>query len=320
MSGQSCWHPDSSFANDRVMSRFSEIAKGALFRVYRLGLRAGLVILPNHYYVAEPDILALEASRDEWARPSLTGVDSPVDRELESLRAICKPFRQEIADNRIYLEASREGRGPGFGFIEAQVLHCFLRSIQPPHIIEVGSGVSTSCALHATAMNERPSEITCVEPYPKTWLTHDNRIELVRSRVQAIPVELFESLAAGDFLFIDSSHAVKTGSDVNFLVLEVLPRLKRGVLVHFHDVSFPYDYSPDTLRTFIHPQETALLNAYLIGNRGIRILFSLSRLHHERPEELRGILPDFHPMPMHQGLSEANADGHFPSSLYLEIL
>lgn len=296
------------------------LVKSALFELYRLGLKAGLVILPNHYYVENPDVNALSARRGEWAHPSaMTGIDSLVDAEVACLRKICRTFVGEVAGNQVYLDATARGLGPGFGYIEAQVLHCFLRATSPQRVIEVGSGVSTACMLHAVGLNEQDCAITCVEPFPKVWLSRDERITLRKQVVQSVPVNFFESLEAGDFLFIDSSHAVKTGSDVNFLILEVLPRLRPGVYVHFHDISLPYDYSPDTLRSFIHPQETALLHAFLIGNRRAKAMFSLSRLHHERPDDLKHILPEYSPMEMADGLSNADAGGHFPSSLYLRV-
>jgi len=283
-------------------------------------LRAGIVIVPNHYYVENPDVNLLAATRARWAKPSLmAGIDSSLDDEIAYLGKTCQPFINETAGNRVYLEATAGRLGPGFGYIEAQVLHCFLRFTQPRRIVEVGSGVSTACALHAIALNERRCEMTCIEPFPKEWLLREKLITLKNQSIQEVPVEFFDTLESGDFLFIDSSHAVKTGSDVNFLILEVLPRLRPSVFVHFHDISFPYSYNPDTLRSFIHPQETALLHAFLIGNRRMRVLFSLSRLHHERSHAMREILPEYRPMPMTTGLCDSSATGHFPSSIYLQV-
>ena len=276
------------------------------------------MIVPNHYYVENPDVNVLAATRDRWARASeMIGVESAVEDELACLTDTCRPFISETVGNRAYQQAVNEHLGPGFGYIDAQVLHCFLRKFKPPRIVEVGSGVSTFCALQAIELNEQRSELTCIEPFPRDWLARDERVRLIREPVQSVPFEFFGNLGSGDLLFIDSSHAVKTGSDVNFLILEVLPRLNPGVLVHFHDISFPYDYNPDTLHSFIHPQETALLHAFLLGNRHMRVMFSLSRLHHERPDAMRRILPDYSAMPMRTGLSEPEATGHFPSSIYL---
>src|SRR5678815_860642 len=99
--------------------------------------------------------------------------------------------------------------------------------------------------------------LTAIEPNPSEKLKGTKRIQLTISEVQSVPFESFSHLGHNDFLFIDSSHAVKPGGDVNYLILEVLPRLKPGVIVHFHDICFPYDYQPDTLMTFLHGMETS---------------------------------------------------------------
>lgn len=297
-----------------------DAAKRMLFVVHRQLLRTGVILLPNHYYVDCPDVNSLAGSVDVWAKASaLVGVTCDIENGLAQLRETCDPFISEVRGNPHYRAAADGDMGPGFGYIEAQVLHCFLRSIQPRKVVEIGSGVLTYCMLRAIELNERSCEIISVEPFPRPWL-RQAKVRLIERQVQSLPLDLFESLGESDFLFIDSSHAVKTGSDVVFLILEVLPRLKPGVLVHFHDIYLPYDYAFDTLHTFIHPQETALLHAFLIGNRNVEIMFSLSRLHHERPTDVAKIIPEYKAMSMQRGLCERNAVGHFPSSIYLRFV
>ena len=133
---------------------------------------------------------------------------------------------------------------------------------------------------------------------------------------QSAPQSLFDELEAGDVLFIDSSHSVKTGSDVVRIYLELLPRLRPGVLVHIHDVFLPYAYPRDTLNTYFGWQETALLTALLTGNRKLWICACLSGLHYDRRMELRNILSDYTPQDDLDGL-QAGTHGHFPSSLWL---
>jgi hypothetical protein len=241
---------------------------------------------------------------------------------------VCARFEPEYRGNSFYREAVHRGDGPGFGYIEAQVLHGVIRHFKPRQIIEVGSGVSTRCSLAAAAMNEREgapkTEIICIEPHPSLWLERAG-IRLIRSEVQGVGFEIFEALESGSLLFIDSSHTVKVGGDVNYLILEVLPRLRNGVLVHFHDIYLPYDYARDALTSLEHPQETALLHAFLIGNRNVEILFSLSQLHYDRQESLLEVFPEYHPQSDSDGLCEGGygspeaTGGHFPSSTYLRI-
>src|SRR5205085_3852325 len=192
---------------------------------HRAALRAGVIILPNHYYIGVPDVNALRRTTDTWARRSkLLGIDSDLDGQAARIREVCAPFEPEYRGNRFYKEAVSSGSGPGFGYIEAQALHGILRHFKPRQIIEVGSGVSTRCMLAATAMNEDDGaprcEIICVEPHPTHWL-ENTEIHLIRSEVQCLDFELFEALDPGSLLFIDSSHTVKVGGDVNYLVLEV---------------------------------------------------------------------------------------------------
>lgn len=136
---------------------------------------------------------------------------------------------------------------------------------------------------------------------------------------------LFESLEENDVLFIDSSHTVKPGGDVNFLVLEVLPRLASGVVVHFHDINFPYDYPRDILKTFFPASESSLLQAFLAFNRRFQIIFCLSLLHYERPHVLREVFPEYQPQKGRDGLREDHVPafsmpaGHFPSSIWLRV-
>jgi len=249
----------------------------------------------------------------------MRGIQTDVRRQVNAMREMCEPFANEYRDNLHFKKATFEHLGPGYGYIEAQALHGVIRSLKPKHIIEVGSGVSTYCMLQAVALNPNGCDLTCIEPHPSDWL-RSAKVNLIERPVQSVSGEIFESLGAGDFLFIDSSHAVKTGGDVNYLILEVLPVLRRGVTVHFHDITLPYDYNPDALQTFIQPQETALLHAFLVGNRGFEILFCMSQIHHDLPEALKEVFPEYQPEAMRNGLWADGGPGHFPSSLYLRVV
>jgi hypothetical protein len=304
--------------------------KKLLLAVHKAGLRAGVVLIPNHYYADVPDLHALRRTTDLWARKSaLIGIDVDLDGQVRRLHEVCQRFEPEFRDNRVYREACAADGGPGFGYIEAQALHAVVRHFKPKTILEVGSGVSTRCSLFASDMNAREgaaeSEIICIEPHPRPWLRQAS-IKLIERPVQQVGLEVFEQLEAGSLLFIDSTHTVKTGSDVNYLVLEVLPRLKPGVIVHFHDIYLPYDYPREALDSFFQPQETALLHAFLIGNRNVRLLFSLSQLHYARREELAKVFPEYRPQRERDGIRDrsypvfGNIEDHFPASTYLEIV
>jgi len=126
-------------------------------------------------------------------------------------------------------------------------------------------------------------------------------------------------LSAGDLLFVDSTHTVKPGGEVNRIILEVLPRLGSGVFVHFHDVYFPYDYARNLMSdALFFPLESTLLHAYLINNSRCRILVSLSMLHYATPETIRKSFPHYDAQKNIDGLQDTGGE-HFPSSAYLLI-
>jgi hypothetical protein len=155
----------------------------------------------------------------------------------------------------------------------------------------VGSGFSTRLFVEAARRNG-PTDILCIEPYPDQILQSALPVELVTRRVQDVPASLFDRLESGDFLFVDSSHTVKTGGDVSHLLLEVFPRLKPGVIVHLHDVylprELPKDWVLDQLRFW---SEQDLLQAFLAFNNTFEVVLANAYLLLRHEEILRAIFP-----------------------------
>lgn len=309
--------------------RIKYVVKLLLRRLFQIGSRVRLHVTPVHYYSAIPDVVRLAKTVPQWNKPSaMPGIVSDLDAQLAACDRVCRPFQSEFAGAPHYAAGTARGVGPGFGYIEAQALHGVVRHLEPGLVVEVGSGVSTYCMLQALAQNAAPATVRCIDPYPRGGLASpgpDVRLEIVATPVEHVPVTQFEALGEGDLLFIDSSHAVKAGGDVNFLVLEVLPRLKRGVWVHFHDIYFPYDFPRDLLLNYTFYNETSLLRAWLTDNPRAEIVFCLSQLHYGRPDGLRTIFPDYDPQPNVGGLVTRGRrpfrqdKRHFPSSIYIRI-
>ena len=305
--------------------KLRSLAKGCIGVLHRLALRAGFVVLPNHYYTPIADVHELRKQQRVWAkRSSMLNVRMDIGEQVTNLKAIVAPYEPEYRGNRVYKEAAAKGFGPGFGYIEAQCLHGVLRALKPARICEIGSGVSTYCALHAISLNEMEghrTKMTCVEPNPSDFIKtiERDKIELIEAPVQAIDPEFFSALNAGDLLFIDSTHAIKPGGDVLYLYLEAFPRLKPGVIVHIHDIYFPYLYQRELLhlRTLFQWSETALLLALLTNNNRLSTMFCLSLLHYDAPQELASVFPEHAPQPAENGLCNPGAAGFFPSSIYL---
>jgi hypothetical protein len=129
--------------------------------------------------------------------------------------------------------------------------------------------------------------MTFIDPYPQrllSLLTEADRTgcEVIAAPVQDVPLERFTTLAANDILFIDSSHVAKAGSDVVHLITGVLPQLAAGVVVHVHDIFWPFEYPEEWIRSGRAWNENYILKAFLQFNARFQIVFfnSYIALHH----------------------------------------
>jgi len=249
--------------------------------------RTGVLPMSFHYY--SPVFRASDLSPAVWTDESaLVGIDLQLSRQRELLRELAD-FSDEVAnlDSGSGEADAFSPRNPAFGPGDADVLYSLLRTTRPGRVLEVGSGQSTRLvrrAIKANASDGYPCSHVAIEPYEAPWLERLGLDEVIRSPVQEVPIARFESLGPGDVLFIDSSHVIRTGGDVVHLFLEVLPRLRKGVLVHVHDVFLPRAYPRDWLeaqRRFW--DEQYLLHAFLMFNSDFETVLALSYLWlHER--------------------------------------
>src|SRR5216684_3537336 len=226
------------------MKAMRSFLKRLSFDLFMLGDRLGVHFLPKHYHTPIPDYRWLRRNRRLWTgRASLTGVRWDLDEQLRWIRGLCSPYYHEVRGLHVYRQLAASGVGAGYRPIESQVLHCFIRAMHPATVIEIGSGVSTACMLHAVRLNQqegqRGSRLICIEPYPTKGFAHLEGIKHVRDLCQAVPMSLFRELRAGDLLFVDSSHAVKTGSDTQRIYLEIIPQLPQESSSTFTISPFP---------------------------------------------------------------------------------
>jgi predicted O-methyltransferase YrrM len=213
-----------------------------------------LHVPPGHFYSPLVDVEDLRARVAELWPPQpvvVPGVDFDDARHLEFLNG---PFAALVGEYD-YPDANPNPGNPDsdafftfnsqFEWFDSRALYVMLRTLAPKRLVEVGSGFTT---LLMADVNRRylggGTEITCIEPFPRPFLSRaqDRLGSLIQCKVQDASLETFDALEAGDVLFVDSSHVSKTGSDVNYLVFEVLPRLRPGVIVHFHDIFLPAEY------------------------------------------------------------------------------
>jgi hypothetical protein len=300
------------------------LAKRGLHRSFQLLQRLGINVLPQHFYSCIPNLDDL-GRRSDWRKPrSMYGIGQrSVDLQLALLGEWIGPQGEYLRGNAVYQSAIVGGGGDGgYGEIETDVLFGFVATRKPRRITQIGCGVSTAVMLMAAEKAGYKPEVTCIEPYPSAYLRDAEKKGLIRLMVepaQVVDFEVIADLDAGDLLFVDSTHAVKPGSEVNYLIHEVLPRLRAGVWVHFHDIYFPYDYTRDALDSdLFFPQESALLYAFLTGNARYRVEVSLSMIHYAASDGLKRLIPRYRPNDQTDGLGGPNG-GHFPSSLWLNV-
>ena len=206
--------------------------------LYRIGHFYSPIVNPKEVKAREKNL---------WANPkSMGGVDLREQQQLELLDALA-PYAATIN----YPVAKSEAEvgyfyaNDQFPVLDAEFLHMFLCHLKPKTMIEVGSGFSSLVSAH---VNQRlmggSLDFTCIEPYPRQFLIDGvpGVTRLIKQKVEEVELQCFDRLETGDILFIDSSHVSKTGSDVNYLFFEVLPRLRQGVYVHIHDIFLPDEY------------------------------------------------------------------------------
>jgi len=251
---------------------------------------------PNgHFYspVVDPATLTSKA-QSIWATetPQIAGID--FNRKSHEM-ALTSWFPRHMPEYD-YPESVDAERGETqfytrnsqFSWLDSRTLFVFLKQIRPARLIEIGSGYSS---LLTADVNQRflngSCNFQCIEPYPRDFLVAGvaGISELITRKVQDVPLNMFEKLQRGDILFIDSSHVCKTGSDVNFLYFEVLPRLKSGVMIHIHDIFLPFEYPMewvlDENRSW---NEQYLLRALLMYSDTFRVFFACYYASEEFPE------------------------------------
>ncbi len=215
--------------------------------------RQRLFVPPGHFFspIADPSEAAAHLRQIE---PQMLR-DSLPDIEIDRLQMAAK-WRELVPMMKSAPFGESPGNGLRYTFVnptyswgDGSILHAMLRLYLPNHYVEIGSGWSSVCALD-TLERYHPGkcDLTFIEPYPQLLkeLLGDsptvNRVQVLDSPVQQVPTSAFEVLQSGDILFIDSTHVLRTGSDVCFELFEILPRLPSGVLVHFHDMFWPFEY------------------------------------------------------------------------------
>jgi predicted O-methyltransferase YrrM len=243
---------------------------------------------PGHFYSPLPSIQNIQAREDKiFAVPrTIPGVSLNEDSQVRLLNELTRyysdqPFQEQKSRTRRYYFDN-----PNFRHGEAVFLYCMIRHFKPKRIVEIGSGYS-SCGMLDVNEIFFDDSITCsfIEPYPQLLQSlirpEDHaRVQIITQGVQDVDIEVFSNLSEGDMLFVDSSHVCKIDSDVNHILFNILPRLKVGVVVHIHDIYYPFEYPKEWVYQGRAWTEAYLIRAFLQYNNAFRIELFNSFLGH----------------------------------------
>jgi predicted O-methyltransferase YrrM len=178
-----------------------------------------------------------------------------------------------------------------------------MRLYKPRKIIEVGSGFSSAAMLDVNELFcDGQIQFNFIEPNPSRLqhllLKKDlEKVNIIKKRVQEVSLETFNILKENDILFIDSSHVAKTDSDVLHICFNILPTLNEGVIIHFHDILWPFEYPKlwyDQGRIW---NEAYMLRAFLQFNTAFEIIYFNSFMELSQGEFLNTHLPLMMKMP-----------------------
>ncbi|MDG2130410.1 MAG: class I SAM-dependent methyltransferase [Fuerstiella sp.] len=274
---------------------------------------AGVFPLIDHYY--DPYVRTSEVEKGLDTCRALPGINWNQDRQLAELVTLnySSELREFPMDPTGTSDPEFYFNNPMFGPGSADVYYSLIRKYKPRKIVEIGCGRSTIMAQKAIAQNQKddPSKSSahvCIEPFEQPWL-ESLPVELLRTKVESLGVDFFDDLQSGDILFIDSSHTIRPGGDVLHEYLEILPRLRQGVLIHIHDIFSPQDYPVSWFDQGVLWQEQYLVEAFLSFNNRFEIVLALNWLHINHGPELRGCCPSLHNAPK---------SDRGPSSLWLQ--
>jgi predicted O-methyltransferase YrrM len=246
---------------------------------------------PGHYYSPIVSIEEIKKYEDEIftvKSNKVAGIDLNEEGQLELLKELATnynsiPFSYEKQNELRYYYNNEF-----YCYSDAIFLHLMLRKIKPNSVIEVGSGFSSAVMLDTNELFfDNAIKITFIEPYPDrlfSLLKQSDRqtCKTINSNLQNVELELFDQLKENDILFIDSTHVAKTNSDVNRVLFEILPRLNKGVLIHFHDIFYPFEYPKQWVLGWkgFGWNEDYMLRAFLMYNNQYKIVMFNTFLEH----------------------------------------
>ena len=288
---------------------FRKIGGHKHFLIKSILKKIGIFPLTSNYY--EPSFNFDNLKKNLSEKRNLPGINFNIENQIKNLKQL--DYKKELENLNL------KNNSPNFNFNidnnffeagDAEIYYQMIRYHKPKKIIEIGSGQSSLIAMEAINNNKQIdnfiTELTCIEPFENKWL-EKNDIRVIRKKVEEIDTDIFTDLNKGDILFIDSSHVIKPQGDIVKIFLEILPKLKSGVIIHIHDIFSPRDYLENWLKIenrFFNEQY--LLEGMLDNSSRYKIMLSLNLLKYDFYKELKNVCPYLN-------------DRSEPSSFYMTI-
>lgn len=268
----------------------------------RLASEQNTWVPPGHFYspIVDPAEVGLRRSQlFDRSRPPID-VDMREDAQIELFHRLSPhyrhlPFSEERKNGVRYYYSN-----PAFSSADAIILACILMEMKPKRVLEIGSGFSSCVTMDVNDLFlGGRTQVTFVEPHPDLLYSLMTESDRARYAVHPVPVQdidlaVVDELEAGDVLFIDSTHVSKMGSDVNFEFFEIFPRLKSGVIIHLHDIFYPFEYIEQwVFRENRSWNELYLLRAFLSGNSDFEVMFFNHFMYLRHKDLINGLMPRF---------------------------
>ena len=249
----------------------------------------GFHISANNFYEPIPDTRELDNSL--WSETNqIVGIDFNLSKQVKLLKLFTSKYKNEydkFPQHKTKILHQYYLMNGEFETVDAEILHCMIRYFKPKKVIEIGSGFSTMISANAISTNTNESKtnncrFTAIEPYPQKRLPYQipGLSEIIPKKVQDVSLREFKKLGNGDILFIDSSHMLNIGSDVQYEYLQILPNLNVGVIIHIHDIFLPMEYPKKWIfeyRKFWNEQY--FVQALLMFNPNFEIIWSGAAMH-----------------------------------------
>ncbi len=257
---------------------------------------------PGHYYspvISPEEVKAKEDYLFTISSNKIPGIELNEEKQMLLLNELFANYPSIPFDHEKQNDLRYYYHNNAYAYSDGIFLNLMMRHFKPKRIIEIGAGYSSVAMMDTNELFFNNSiALTFIEPFPERFYSlckpGDKALHtIIVKNLQDIDQSLFETLEDGDFLFIDSTHVSKTGSDVNKILFEIMPLLKKGVFIHFHDIFYPFEYPKEWVLGWsgFGWNEIYLVKAFLMHNHDYGIILFNTFLEHFHEDWFRNNMP-----------------------------